>query len=175
MHFSYLLIRQCEWKNTKYVWGRYLTISPKCLLPFSRSSKLFRVRWPASEVSAELVAFLVLIRVFCTMGKYGRICMPWTSVIFSYWKITNCPWKVLEFWFDNAVRPLFSAGDFSSLTRNVCFDCVFVFIQQRKTLKKCLFTPKTTYPSCLTFTPARARREIQTSYRYSKQSGHISV
>ena len=27
-----------------------------------------------------------------------------SSVIFSPWKIKKCPWKVLEFWFDKAVR-----------------------------------------------------------------------
>ena len=57
--------------------------------------------------SAVSVASMWAVTCALYNGKiWVNVAEPWTSVIFSHWKIKTCPWKVLEFWFDKAVRTL---------------------------------------------------------------------
>ena len=74
------------------------------MLPCFWTSRLCEV---PSAVCVEHVA--VSWAVMCALSNrkiWIHMAEPWTSVIFSPWKIKNCSWKVLEFWFDKAVWTL---------------------------------------------------------------------
>ena len=81
-------------KNMKY-------ISELHLKQFRLSAALFlnlKIMWGGlpSAVSVEHVAVSWAVTCALYNGKiWVNMAEPWTSVIFSPWKIKNCPWKVI--------------------------------------------------------------------------------